>query len=87
MPVCVRRVRAEPVDGGWPGAERERPGPREGYESILHKMRSHWEFNSVLYFNWKMVDLQCRGFKCRSFEVRQTSYLSSNQFNMFGCVS
>ena len=28
-------------------------------ESILHKMRSHWEFNSVLYFNWKMVDLQC----------------------------
>ena len=59
MPVCVRRERAEPVDGGWPGAERERPGPREGYESILHKMRSHWEFNSVLYFNWKMVDLQC----------------------------
>ena len=59
MPVCVRRERAEPVDGGWPGAERECTGPREGYESILHKMRSHWEFNSVLYFNWTMVDLQC----------------------------
>ena len=56
MPVCVRRERAEPADGGWSG---EYTGPREGYESILHKMRSPWELNSVLYFNWRIVDLQC----------------------------
>ena len=59
MPVCVRRERAEPADGGWSGVEREYTGPREGYESILHKMRSPWELNSVLYFNWRIVDLQC----------------------------
>lgn len=54
---------------------------------LADPLKGFWGPPGSINHTWKMAGLQCRGFKCQSFEVRQTFYLNSIQFNMFCCVS